>query len=346
MTNGNVANIINHVGLLLDASSSMGSHSRQLVAAVDKLVQRLAARSQEVDQETRITVWTFSSGRSTKAAEVVVWDRDVLRLPSIASLYRTGGMTALVQSTREAIDDFESVPTRYGDHSFLLYVLTDGMENDSLPQFKVTPLSDTLTRLPDNWTVGVLVPDFDGEHEAKKFGFPAGNIARWDTSSADAATEVGERIFATADAYMAGRARGERSTRTLFSTGADAVNDQTIRQAGLTPLRDGSFKLWTVWRDQSIRDFVDEQLGAGRYVSGRAYYEHTKAETIQPQKNLAFMSKVDGQVYTGREARAMVGLPDMYVKVAPDFNPEYRIFVQSTSTNRRLKAGTQLLYML
>jgi hypothetical protein len=342
MMNGTApANIINHVGLVLDASSSMTRHREGLVQAADALIKHLAVRSTELDQETRISVWTFSD---PTRIQCVVWDKDVLRLPSIRPFYRPQGMTALIDATLCSISDLGEIPQRYGDHSFLLYVLTDGQENESY--YHPDALQNKIADLSDNWTLAALVPDTSGVHEAKRFGFPAGNVERWDTASTTGATEAGERIRETADTFMTGRARGERSTRTLFSTGVDAVNDKTVKAAGLAPLRKGAYHRWDVEDDMAIREFVEAQLGRGRYVIGRAYYELTKAEEIQPQKELAFMSKVDGKVYAGREARAMVGLPDMHVRVKPDHNPDWRIFVQSTSTNRRLKGGTELLYML
>jgi hypothetical protein len=333
------ANITNHVGLVLDASDSMWDHAEDLITAGDGLIRYLAGRSVELDQETRISVWTFSDPSRIACA---VWDKDVLRLPSIRPFYSPRGMTALIDAACTAIDDFQQVPTRYGDHSFLLYVLTDGQENRSVGSSH--SLQRRINGLPDNWTAAALVPDERGVHQAQKYGFPAGNVERWDTTSSTGATEAGCRIRETAETFMTGRASGIRGTRTLFSTGADAVNAKTIRDAGLTPLRKGAYGVFDVTKDASIRDFV-ESLGMN-YVTGRAYYEHSKAETIQPQKVLAFQSKVDGRVFTGPEARKMVDLPDMYVKVGPNHNPDYRIYVQSTSTNRRLKAGTKLLYLL
>lgn len=42
----------------------------------------------------------------------------------------------------------------------------------------------------------------------------------------------------------------------------------------------------------------------------------------------------------------MIGLPDMAVRVKPDYNPDYSVYVQSTSINRKLIAGTKYLYLL
>jgi hypothetical protein len=57
------------------------------------------------------------------------------------------------------------------------------------------------------------------------------------------------------------------------------------------------------------------------------------------------MDKKTKKVYGGEEARNLLGLPDMEVRVKPDFNPDFKIFVQSTSTNRKLVGNTQVLLM-
>src|SRR5947208_332295 len=121
-------NIINHVFLVLDASGSMKPWSREVIKVADNQVAYLAQRSKELDQETRITIFQFSSG----PAECLVYDKDVLRMPSISKLYTpTRYLTALIDATLLALDDLSLTPQRYGDHSFLGYILTDGRENDS-----------------------------------------------------------------------------------------------------------------------------------------------------------------------------------------------------------------------
>ena len=60
-------------------------------------------------------------------------------------------------------------------------------------------------------------------------------------------------------------------------------------------------------------------------------------------KSLAVVRKATNEVFTGPQVRDLVGLPAMSVRVKPDFNPEYDIYVQSTSVNRKLLAGTQVL---
>lgn len=334
---------INHVVYVVDESSSMGPYARDVVQVADGQSKHLARRSKELDQETRVSVYTFSSQVKNR-----IFDKDVLRLPSLAGLYSPYGRTALIDATLKALDDLAQTAQMYGDHAFLVFVLTDGEENDSIAG--PSQLQKRLADLPENWTVAVLVPNKYGEHEAKSFGFPAQNIAIWDPTSSAGVAEAGEVITRATDNFMAGRAKGVRGTNTLFSTGADAVNAKTVRAAGLTVLPKSKYDVLPVTRDEYIRPFV-ERHGIV-YDIGSAYYQLSKKETIQRTKKIAIREKTDdplklntGKVYTGDAARELLGLPDMDVKVAPDDNPGYHIYVQSTSVNRKLVPGTTLLYM-
>jgi hypothetical protein len=333
------ANIINHIGLVLDASSSMTNVAQSLIQVADAQISYLAQRSKELDQETRISVWTFSY---THDINCVVWDMDVLRLPSIANYYKPYGNTALIDATVKTIDDLKEIPERYGDHSFLVYVLTDGQENGS--DSTSSSLKEHIEKLPDNWTLAALVPDSHGKFEAKRFGFPPGNIEIWDATSKLGVEEVGKRIRVATDNYMTSRATGIRSTTGLFSTDAQTVNKITIKQAGLKPLAASKYKLVPVPYDVEIRQFT---VDCGfQYIIGQGFYELSKTETIQPQKVIAIVERGPrAKVYVGADARNMLNLPDAEVRVRPDFNADYAVYVQSTSVNRKLKAGTKYLYL-
>jgi len=330
------ANYINHIALVLDASDSMSGFSTELVKVADNLIAYLAQRSKELDQETRVSVYMFNN-----VVNCIIYDKDVLRLPSIDKHYRTWGMTALIDATIKSLDDLALTPEIYGDHSFLTYVLTDGQENHS--GNRPSRLAEYLARLPEHWTVAVFVPNQNGKFEAKKFGFPADNIAIWDATTAQGVIEVGEVIRAATDSYMISRASGIRGTRSLFSTDAATLNKTTIKANNLKALTKRNYKLLDIDGSYAIRDFVESQ--GLPYRLGVAFYQLTKTESIQPQKNIAIKEKKTNKVFTGANARAMLGLPDMEVRVKPDFNPDYDVFVQSTSVNRKLIDGTQLLYI-
>ena len=330
-------NYINHVVLVLDASYSMTPHRKNLVDVADGQVQYLARRSQELDQETRVSIYTFDD-----TVKCLVYDKDVLRLPSISTVYNIGGNTALLDATAKSLDDLAQTATLYGDHAFLVWVLTDGQENRS--RFtRPADLKGKLAGLPDNWTVGVLVPDQRSVFEAKTFGFPADNIAVWDTKTAAGLVEAGETIRVATDNFMQARATGVRGTRSLFSTGLDAVNKSTVHSS-LTPLKSGDYRIIK-------NDVADLQIRAAveawgiPYHVGSGYYQLTKTETIQPTKKVAVLEKSTGKVYAGPEARKLIGLPDHEVRVKPQDNPEYDVFVQSTSVNRKVLCGTKVLVL-
>jgi hypothetical protein len=327
MTNS-PANYINHVNLVLDMSGSMQPHARDLIKVVDGQVAHLARRSQELDQETRVSVYVFDT-----TVECLVYDKDVLRLPSIASMYRPRGRTALVDATLKSLDDLSQTATLYGDHAFLTFVLTDGEENAS--RNRPFTLASRLQSLPDNWTVAALVPNQMGVHEARGFGFPPANIAVWDTTNAGGVVEVGETIRRATESFMTGRQSGVRGTRSLFSTGVDAVNAQTV--SSLTPLTPGSFQIKVADRDYRMDELTP--------VLGRGFYRLDKRSTVQGHKNIAIREKSTGKVFLDRHARDVIGLPPVTTVVKPDYNPQYDIFVQSTAPNRKVPRGSEALVL-
>lgn len=327
---------INHISFVIDKSSSMHGHRDQVIKVVDDEITYLAERSRELDQETRVTVYFFADG-----VECIFYEKDVLRTPSIRSLYSPYGWTALIDATLKSQEDLAQTAQLYGDHAFLTYVWSDGQDNRS--RKRPEDLRAHILGMPDNWTLAALVPNQSGVFEAKNCGFPAQNISVWNTRSATGFAESGAAVRAATETFMQNRASGIRGSRSLFSTGADAVNVQTVRQAGLQALPYGSYQLIPVPQEAVIKDFVEST--GHPYRSGSAYYAFVKAEKIQPQKKIAVVEKASGKVYTGSAARDLLGLPDLEVRVKPDQNPDYTIYVQSTSVNRKLTPGTKLLLM-
>jgi hypothetical protein len=123
----------------------------------------------------------------------------------------------------------------------------------------------------------------------------------------------------------------------------DAVNTSTV-QSNLTPLSNRQYTILSVHGDSPIRDFVQGQ--GFSYSVGKGYYQLTKTETIQPQKQIMIREKRTGKVYSGASARDLLGLPHgMSVRVKPEANPEYDVFVQSTSVNRKVLDGTDLIVL-
>jgi len=333
--NKNLQNYINHIVFVVDSSGSMGHLSSEVVKVFDAQIKHLALRSKELDQETRVTVYLFNSSVSC-----LIYDKDVLRLPSLKDYYRTGGNTSLIDGTVTALDDLALTPQKYGDHAFLSYVLTDGAENNS--RNTSAHLAAKLKALPDNWTVAVLVPDQTGVHEAKKFGFPTNNIQVWN-ATVGGVEKAGETIKAATDNFMAARAKGIRSTKNLFDLDVTKLTTATVA-TNLTQLPATDYLLLPIQSDSVIKPFV-ESWTKSTYVNGSSYYQLTKPEKIQSYKQVCIQDKMNGKVYSGVNARAMLALPNQEVKVNPASHSAFDIFVQSTSTNRKLIKGTKLLVL-
>lgn len=328
-------NRITHVNLVLDASYSMSEHAANLIKVVDGHIQHLADRSRKLDQDIHISVYDFADD-----VRCAVYDRDVLRLPSIARLYRPRGNTALIDATLQSLEELAQTAQLHGEHAFLTYVQTDGQENRS--RRRPAELRAKLAGLPSNWTVACLVPDAMGKDDAMAFGFAPDNIAIWNPSGRRGVEEAGAVMEQATDTFLDNRAKGVVGTRSLFSTGLDAVNQQTVR-ASLDLLDPSTYRVLPVPRDTDIRAFFASQPVAFR--QGSNYYQFTKRETIQAGKKIVVREKATGRFYGGQRARDLLGLQLQDIRDKPGYNPEYDIFVQSTSPNRKLMGGTDLLVL-
>jgi hypothetical protein len=326
-------NIINHYVVVIDESWSMESHRDAVVKVVDNLTGHLAEISKDLNQETRLSVYAFNS-RGTERC--LVWDIDVLRMPSIAGMYKPDGRTALVDCTLLAISDQKNIPQKYGDHSFVIYVITDGQENDSRQRYTLNPAF--ISGLGERYTLGVFVPHDRAVHDAQSWGFPKDNIKKWDPTSTAGIEEIAAAMKDTSKALMNARKSGVRGSTSLFSMSTMTAADIT---GSLTPMDAAAYSLLSVPTVQEIRPYVTAQVGT--YEKGKSYYQLVKREIIQPTKEIAILYK--DQVYVGDAARSKLGLPSSSVSVRPEDHLDYTIFVQSTSVNRKLPAGTQVLVL-
>lgn len=326
-----VKKLVNHVAFVLDRSGSMSHRLGQLRDTYQKIVAGLGQNK----QEARITTVLFDDRISFVEHDTPL---DLVKSLQVVS----GGSTALMDATMETIKYLKDVEAKAAskkreDHSFLVYVMTDGGENASR-HTSAAHLLSTINGLGEAWTVAAMVPDITGVHYAKNYGFPAGNIEQWDTNSKTGVEEVGKRILQTYSTYSSGRSMGLRSTSNLFQVNANKVSKAAVQNT----LDKVDGHLIAAQADKVIRDFVEDSLGI-TYKKGCAYYELTKKETVQPYKEIVIISKTDSrQKYAGTEARNMLGLPSHDIKVIPGNHGQWRIFVQSTSVNRRIKAGTSV----
>lgn len=328
--------LTNHIAFVIDESGSMFSLTSKVIQVFDAQIKYLRDRAEELNQETRASIYLFSS--STRC---IVFDMDVMRVKSLDSYYHVHGQTALMDATAQALDDLKQIPELHSDHAFLVYVLTDGEENASV-KTNGTKLATLLKSLPENWTIAAQVPNTRAVHAIKQFGFTSGNVEIWDSTTSHGMEKVGKVVTASLDTYLRGRATGIRGTRNFFQTNLSTVSENVIK-TNLTQLSTKAYDIFQVRKDFVIKPFVESFRGS--YVIGSAYYELVKPEDIQHHKSIAIQHKTNGKVYLGDAARSLLALPNHEIRVRPGDHGNWRIFVQSTSVNRKLPAGTQVLVM-
>lgn len=352
-------NRVTHVTILLDASSSMYEHTHDVIKVTDTQISSLASRARTDDGEIRISVFSFSSPQYLGGlmAKNLIYDTDVLRVPSISKLYSPSGNTALCDAMIQVIADQQLIPEKYGDHAHLLYVITDGYENASREESK-KKLPAVISLMPGNWTLAAFAPGQDSASWLKKYGFPAGNISVWDPSQKHAARDVGVAMASATSSYLDSRSTGMRSTTNLFSMNAPSAS--TLKK-NLTPMTPGSYWFIPVTAEDLAkieRGRIDQfyELKTGQsYTPGRCYYEMSQRVRIQHYKKLAvaiYDKTVNiEEVYVGDNVRGMLGLPAPDTKVEVRISPGswsgkgYSVFILSASLNRKLIPGTRVLAM-
>jgi len=125
--------------------------------------------------------------------------------------------------------------------------------------------------------------------------------------------------------------------------GTVRVSTSAVNEAALVPVHPSRFQVLGVDHDVSIKDFV---LTNGlTFKTGRGFYEFTKTVEVQKYKEVVLVNASSGAMWSGHEARTLLGLPDdKTVNLRPGSLPGYTAFIQSTSVNRKLLGGTKFLY--
>jgi hypothetical protein len=112
----------------------------------------------------------------------------------------------------------------------------------------------------------------------------------------------------------------------------------------INPCPGAKFQILNVESNCSIKEFVQE-MGL-IFKTGRGFYEFTKPEKISSKKDIILMKKESGELFEGSGAKTLVGIStdEDNVKKNPSDIEDFRVFIQSTSYNRKLIGGTGFLY--
>jgi hypothetical protein len=326
----------------------MGSHASNAAADYNANIQAIRDASIANNQDTIVSVLELGYGRSSLVRTVVSHASVTALTPIARSDYSTDGMgTPLWDSVGDAITQLENIPK---DHTvdpttaFMVIVTTDGGENSSRrwTSFSIKRKIEKLIAT-DKWSFVFRVPR-GHKHTLLAIGIPEGNILEWDTHSSHGMEQAQAATTASYSQFYTMRSAGITRTQKFYAD-LSTVKSEDVEKK-LIDLSKG-VQLLPVAKDEDgreIRTFIEQRLGK-TLKKGAAFYQLTKSEEIQPYKQIMIRDKTTNAIYGGDEARTLLGLPrGVKIRLAPDQLGNFDVFVQSTSINRKLSAGTQVLY--
>lgn len=331
-----------YLGISRDHSGSMRRIAT--AAARDYNATILATRRAASVNQIETTVSVVKSGGAVT--------RDITLVPigSVKLLnenqYGTPGYnTPLFDSINLLIEDFKKLPDANDpETTFIVMATTDGADNASkVSAYQLAGIIRELQKT-DRWTFVFRVPRGDAAGLIRQ-GFDAGNILEWDQSDkgVQAASNTNDQAF---QEFYSARSIGVKSTKTFYSSLKD-VSTADVK-AVLKDISDEVqlFPISSASDGMAIRDFVEARLNGAPMTKGAAFYQLVKIEpTVQSTKLIALRDKTSNAIYCGDAARQMLGLPLVgSVRVNPKDHGGFDVFIQSTSVNRKVNAGTQLLY--
>lgn len=248
------------------------------------------------------------------------------------------GRTKLFEATANAIRFMEDLE-RQGDAAVLIYVVTDGQNNDL--KYSASRLKDDIARVQrkGNYTLAFMLPPGAKRSFCREFGIPEGNVTEWEQSKRGA-QQASDVQSAGLKKYFTARRAGQMSTDKFYAD-LSHVSSADVRGA----LEDISSKcqVRAVFKRERIDTFCEREFGG--YLKGAGFYQLVKSEkAVQSYKGVLIMERGKSAIYAGDAARQMLGLPDHNVKLVPGDHANFEIFVQSTSMNRNLDQGSKFIY--
>jgi hypothetical protein len=339
-----------YVGIVRDHSASMSGVARYAARDYNSLVTSLKEAGAENQIDTIVSVVECGRRTALDGAAVVraVVNSNVNVLQPIPETgYITDGAgTPLWDSVAEIIHLLKQAPDfEDPEVTFLVQVVTDGEENRS--KIGAATLAAQIRALvnTDRWTFTFRVPQRSARKLSRDLGLPEGNILEWNTSSgAGMAVSTAATTAAVKNLYSKRKA-GTKSVGTFYADLSNVTADDV--QASLDDISTDVIFYPVELRDHDleIKDFIWNKLGKD-LQKGKAFYQLTKTEkSVQDYKTIAIRDRKTGAVYAGAPARQMLGLPKYGdARLVPTNTGNFDVFIQSTSTNRKVKNGSRILY--
>lgn len=337
--------IANHFCAVLDSSGSMSMLRTTVVDKFNEQLREWKQQAKDSGQEITLTVVLLGSAQQASwqgKTRVLFTGTPINKVKELtqAQYWLNAGSTALMDAVALGIEELDSIPVRVKNTSYLMITITDGEENGSR-EYNQSSLQRLLNKkqATDKWTFAFLVPRGSARETLHYYaGVPLENIQEWEQSYSGV-ENYSVAVRAATSNYVQQRAAGATSSKRFFETDLSKVKTSDLKK--LTDLT-SRFERLKVLREVAIQPFVEEERGY--YHPGYAFYELTKPEKIQRSKQIVIEDRKSKKLYGGEEARELLKLPDYEVKVDPGNHSNYKVYIQSTSVNRKLVRGTTLLY--
>lgn len=326
-----------YVVLIVDESGSMQHLRSKVISVFNERLGLIKKESKDKGQQTFVGIVRFSNGVGFDGSSWLLNSED---FPALAyHQYNPCGGTALRDAVGTTVQRLSAHDN--GQSSFLIMTLTDGAENSSV-MYNVRKLSDLIKekQATDRWTFTFEVPPGYKDNIVTYLGVPDGNVREWEGSE-KGLYETQVCTQSAVSNYYNSRSLGLSSTNNFYvATDLSKVKHADL-QRNLDDLAD-QFKILPVKTECQIRDFV-EQHGI-LYKKGIAFYELTKPEVVQEYKEVLIMERGKNHIWGNEKARSIIGLPiGKVARVQPKNHANYRIWISSTSVNRKLVRGTNVL---
>lgn len=325
---------VTRVAFVIDESGSMAHLSGTVNKMYQNQIDSLYDESIKNNQTTLVTLNAFST-----RDKLIYINKPLRSIPSY--IHRATNLTALCDAICNTVDAL-SVRMIEKNDAFLVIIFTDGIENASSYQNKQRIQKLLIDKQKEgNWTFVFHVPP--GQKQACiNLGIPSDNIREWD-GTAKGLEEASIATTSSLGNYYRSRASGQSASKSFFTVNLNNINSRVLNQK----LNDISTqcRVLNVDKEYKIQDFVEKYIGW--YKPGQAFYQLTKDETINPDREILIKEKNKSQIYTGRQARDLIGMSyDKIAKVSVGNMGNYDLFLESRSRNRLLVRGSKLIVKL
>ncbi len=330
-----------HVAFCIDESGSIRKIVKPLVKAYNQNVESIRQSVLEEGQEASMTALAFGD-RVLKHRILYTGQQVQTVVPLKVKDLNPTGLTPLFDSVYRAIKKLNELDDGDENTAFIITVVTDGKENNSIDPGVGTTLKLIQEKTAtDRWTFTFLVPEGNRRWFSRQYKIPEGNIHEWDTLSNKGTEQAFIDNSAAYRSFFTNRSAGIRSTNSFYSD----LTNVTVRKARseLSEIT-GQVTIIQPKKQVLIKQCIEES--GHPYIKGSAFYQLIKTEKkVQPYKLVAIRVKTSGKIYCGREARVMLGIdvPNT-VRLVPGDHGKFDVFIQSTSYTRKIPANSLVLY--